>query len=196
MRVLFDFLKTTLLGGVFILLPAWLLILALIKSVGQLQKLVSPLSAQLPETYALPGLLAAALLLALCFVTGLLIRTAIGRYVRDAIETRILERVPGYGLLRGITAGFTGADSGQSLQPAFMESGENLVLAVVVERHGDHCTVFVPSAPAATSGSIQIVPAGKVHTLNVALTKALTCVTHYGSGYGDLLATADLASRK
>jgi hypothetical protein len=95
MKQLLTFLKATLLGGVIFVLPAWLAVLLVAKGLKQLQVLVTPVSSHLPESVGHPRLLAVILLLALCFVVGLIIQTAIGAQVKRVVEQRVLEKLPG-----------------------------------------------------------------------------------------------------
>ena len=96
MKQLLTFLKATLLGGVIFVLPAWLAVLLVAKALTKLQVLVKPVSTHLPESVGHPRLLAVILLLALCFVIGLIIQTAIGAQVKRMVERRVLEKLPGY----------------------------------------------------------------------------------------------------
>ena len=86
MKQLLTFLKATLLGGVIFVLPAWLAVLLVAKALTKLQVLVKPVSTHLPESVGHPRLLAVILLLALCFVIGLIIQTAIGAQVKRMVE--------------------------------------------------------------------------------------------------------------
>ena len=148
MKQLLTFLKATLLGGVIFVLPAWLAVLLVAKALTKLQVLVKPVSTHLPESVGHPRLLAVILLLALCFVIGLIIQTAIGAQVKRMVEQRVLEKLPGYTTLRGFAAQLSEFEKTSNFQPALIEIEDALVPGFFVEQHtNDRCTVFCPIGP-------------------------------------------------
>lgn len=102
MQKILSFIKTTLLGGVLVILPVWLTVLLLVKVLMKLEIFVKPVSSHLPREAAHPRIIAILLLLALCFAVGAMLRTAIGRQVEHALEDKVLSRLPGYKTLRGM----------------------------------------------------------------------------------------------
>ena len=94
MKQLLDFLKTTLLGGVLLVLPAWLAVLLVVKAVIHLQVFVKPVATHLPESAAHPRVIAVLLLIAMCSAVGLFIQTAIGAQAKHLAERHLLEKLP------------------------------------------------------------------------------------------------------
>ena len=76
MKVLAEFTKTTLVGGVLVILPVYVTILLLAKAVKGLLALLTPVTAQLPAAVQFRQLAAALLLIAVCFVVGLVCERA------------------------------------------------------------------------------------------------------------------------
>src|SRR6476469_7006687 len=58
MKRLLAFLKATLLGGVIVVLPAWLAVLLVLKALAHLQIFVKPITKHLPHAIGHPRLLA------------------------------------------------------------------------------------------------------------------------------------------
>src|SRR5439155_14700975 len=110
MKHTFPFLKTTLMGGLLVLLPLWLMALLIAKAVGLIKSLAAPIVAQLPDQLHFPTLIAVLLLLAVSFLTGLIMRTAVGERIAGAIESHFLNRIPGYTFIRGLTRRFVGEE--------------------------------------------------------------------------------------
>lgn len=188
MQKLLSFLKATLLGGALVVLPAWLAMLLLLKAVVHLGGLVKPVSANLPESVRHPIIIASLLMLLVCFLVGVLIRTAIGHQVRHAFEANLLERLPGYSTIRNVAAQIGQLEKGSGFKPAFVEIEDALCICFIIEEHpGDLRTVFVPSSPTPAAGSIYIIAASRVHPLDVPVTTALKCVTRWGTGSSELL---------
>ena|SRR5438067_5395591 len=101
MKTITKFLKVTLVGGLLVVLPVWVSLLLLLKAIkGAL--------AMLPETVVHEKVVALGLLLVICFVVGLLIRTQLGKRFGDWLSHHILDRIPGFSLMRGMTRQFAG----------------------------------------------------------------------------------------
>src|SRR5262245_11098312 len=105
MKDILGFIKTTLIGGALVILPLALVAILLQKALGTAHKALQPLASHLPGGPILPDLLAAGLVVAVCFIAGMIVRTAIGRRFRDVLERRLYDRVPGYKLLKAVGGG-------------------------------------------------------------------------------------------
>ena len=107
MKTLAEFTKTTLIGGVLIILPIYVAVLLLAKAVKGLLALLAPVTAQLPAGVEFRQIAAILLLVAVCFVVGLVVRTGPGLRAKNAFEQAVLEKLPGYTFVRGFakTAG-------------------------------------------------------------------------------------------
>jgi uncharacterized membrane protein len=161
-----------------------------------LQVLVKPVSTHLPESVGHPRLLAVILLLALCFVIGLIIQTTIGAQVKRMVEQRVLEKLPGYTTLRGFAAQLSEFEKTTNFQPALIEIEDALVPGFFVEQHmNDRCTVFVPSVPTPMAGALYIIATSRVHRLDLPAIKVMQCISKWGSGSDELVAALDAKNR-
>jgi uncharacterized membrane protein len=182
MRQTFSFLKTTLIGGLVVVLPVWLVGFVLIRGLGQIKSAIEPLTNNVTHAFAPPIAIAALVLLFSCFAIGLLIQTASGGRLVGTVERRLAESLPGYGLFRGLTLGVTGGGAGHAVKPALVGSEDDMAFGIIIERANGFSTIFIPSAPSATSGSVRIVLDSNVHPLDVPLRKVLSSMSHYGEG--------------
>ena len=183
MRGLAEFTKTTLIGGVLVILPVYLSILLLGKTVAGLLALISPVTKHLPATMEFRQVVAILILIFLCFLAGLMVRTGPGLRAKNAIERHLLERIPGYTLIRGFAARVAGRQEDETFAVALVEIEEALVPAFIVEEHEDGCfTVFVPSVPTPAAGTIYILPKERVHLVDIPFAKAATVITKWGAG--------------
>jgi len=189
MRGLAEFTKTTLIGGVLVILPIYVSVLLLLKTLAGVVALISPVTAQLPAGTQLRQLVAALIVLAACFVAGLVVRTAPGMRAKNALETYLLERIPGYTLVRGLAGRVAGRDDTEVFAVALAEIEEALVPAFIVERHEDgRYTVFVPSVPTPAAGAVYILPPERVHLVDVPFTQAVAVISQWGAGSSRLVA--------
>ena len=102
-----KFLKTTIIGGFFVLLPVVVVLLLLSLAVATVITAIDPLMEILPIKgvggLALTTLAAILLLLVFCFLTGLLVQMRIGRLGKEWVERLLLERLPGYIMFKNLT---------------------------------------------------------------------------------------------
>jgi uncharacterized membrane protein len=189
MKVLVEFLKTTLIGGLLIVVPTYLAVLLLAKAVGGLLALLGPIVALLPQGIQHFGrILAIVLVVLVCFVLGLIARTAIGRRAIEAFERHVLERLPGFALLRSVVRRVSGAGDEAQFQPVLVEIEEALTPGFIVEEIGDdRFVVLVPSVPTPAAGSLYILPRERVHWVDVPITEAIAVITRWGAGTSGLL---------
>jgi uncharacterized membrane protein len=195
MHQIITFLKITLLGGALVVLPAWLAVLLLLHAFLQLKVFVKPVSTHLPESVGHPMVVATVLMVALCFFVGAIIRTAIGRRLRQSVELNLLDKVPGYTAIRRVAEQLSNLEENHGFKPALIEIDDALAPGFIVEEHADgRCTVFLPSSPAPAAGRILIIAAIRAHPVDVPVTKMFACITKWGTNSGELLAA--LASEK
>jgi uncharacterized membrane protein len=189
---LFTFLKTTILGGLLVIIPLFLVYLILAEAVDLLVSIVQPIAEMLPkdwiETEREARILSFLLLVALCFLTGLVTRTHIGISVGNWLERTVLHRMPGYRIARTLTRQFTGSEEANQFAPAVMRFGdEDLVLAYIIEEHDNgYLTLLLPGSPVGTAGGLRYVPGERVKRLKAPLGEVFNCITQYGIGSGPL----------
>ena len=78
MKGLAELTKTTLIGGLLVVLPIYLSILLLAKTLAGIFALLSPVTAAIPAGAQLRQVLAIVIVLAVCLVAGLVVRTRTG----------------------------------------------------------------------------------------------------------------------
>ena len=178
-----------LIAGVLFVLPVYLAILLLLKAAKSLGGLVKPLTRLVPEWFPAENLLSFLLVLLVCLLVGMALRTSIGRTARTRIEHSLLQKIPGYTLFRSMTRQIAGDSQETAWKPALVEIEDALVPAFIVEELDDgRFTVFVPSVPTPLAGAIYILTAARVHPVNVPFTQAIKAITRWGSGSKELVA--------
>jgi uncharacterized membrane protein len=191
-----EFLVTTLVGGLLIVLPLYLTVLVLLKGMQSLAALVRPLAMLLPAWLPAENLLSLALVLVVCFLIGVAVRTRVGGILRQWMDRAVFERLPGYGLFRSLTQRLAGEGRENVWKPALVEIEEALVPAFIIEEVADdRFTVFVPSVPTPLAGAVYILSRERVHPLDVSFTQAIKSISRWGSGSKDLVAAMTKAPR-
>lgn len=186
------FLAKALLGGLLIIVPIYLAILVLLKGMKSVMGLVRPFALLLPEWFPAEKALSLLLVLIICILVGVAVRTRMGRMARERIERSFFERIPGYALFRSLTQQLAGENRGNVWKPALVDIEEALVPAFIIEEFEDgRYTVFVPSIPTPLAGAVYVLERKRVHPLDVPFTQALQVVSRWGSGAKDLVAAME-----
>jgi uncharacterized membrane protein len=187
------FLKTTILGGVLVLLPLLIIVAAVQKAFGIAVSILEPIENLLPGLTVLgvrlPYVMAALIIVLICFLAGLLARTELGTRFRRNLERRVLDRIPGYAMFRSMVSGTLPTD--QPVDVALVEMEGMQCIAFVMERNPNgYVTLFVPSAPTPTAGSVFFVEASRVQVIDASIKDALNCISRLGMGSGPALQRA------
>lgn len=183
-----EFLKSTLISGVLVILPFGLAAMVLLKIVDMISPLATPLARWVPHGLRFPTLIASLILLFVCLAVGLLAQTRAGRGAGKSVESAILNRIPGYSMVRILTRRIGNVEESEEFSPALVEIEEALVPGFVVEEHPDgRYTVFVPSAPTPAVGTVYIIARKRVHILDVSFIKTVRCVSSWGVGSKELV---------
>ena len=192
MKRISEFVLSRLVAGVLVVAPIYLAALLLLRAMKSLADLMKPFATLLPKWIPAEQVLSLLLVLAICFLIGIAVRTATGRAARERIEDSLFQRIPGYSLFRSLTQRLAGEERDAAWTPALAEIEEALVPAFIIEELDDgRFTVFIPSVPTPLAGSIYILTPDRVHPLSVPFTQAIKAVSRWGSGSKDLVAAME-----
>lgn len=178
-------LRRALLDGAMVVLPIGAVVLLVLGIVNRLECAADPLSG----TFGHPAILAVVALVALCAAIGLAIRSAVGRRSREMLEALLLERIPGYRLVKAFAGdGPLLQRGGRSMRPALAAIEEGQCPALVMDEFADgRLLVFVPGSPAPMSGAIYIFTPDKVVLLEVPLLPFLKSISSWGLGLREIV---------
>ncbi len=192
MKKALVFVAKAVLAGLLVVVPIYLAVLVLLKGMKSVGQLVRPFARLLPDWFPAEQAMSLLLVLMICFLIGVAIRTRAGRVVRERIERGFFQRIPGYALFRSLTQRLAGQDQESTWKPALVEIEDALVPAFIIEEFEDgRYTVFVPSIPTPLAGAVYILDRKRVHPLDVPFTEALKAVSRWGSGAKDLVAAME-----
>jgi uncharacterized membrane protein len=191
-----KFLKTTLLGGLFVLLPLLLLWVGLKEIAGLLEAMAAPIADLIADLFppgifddlTAPGVVATALIIGASLILGLAARSAWLSSIGRKIENSVLNKVPMYRMLKVISSSLIGADSG-SVRPALIMDGSGGGdPCYVVEKYEDgRATVLLPWSPASFAGSIKIVQQSELEYLSCSLEEFSRALSRIGVGVEECL---------
>ncbi|MGV6806880.1 MAG: DUF502 domain-containing protein [bacterium] len=197
------FFSITLLGGATVVLPVVVFLLILQWLIGFLADITSPVTELVTDNTPLNDFLtviiALAVLLAICFATGLFIRTGVGDWFSEMVHRSLTRFAPGYKTIRELFVQMLGGSSENNLlkgEPViariFGADCPVSVTAIVTSRHASGwMTVFVPTAPFPTSGVTYHLPPECIDRLpGVTVEEAMRTIVSCGAGSAALLSEA------
>lgn len=185
MKTLVSFIRTTITGGILFLLPLILLIILLNKVFTILIKISYPISKRLPDfILGLDGsiIVAVILLIFICFISGLLFRSPYVKKIVGSLEENLLNNIPGYTLVKAITADTLGEKTDHMMSPVLIRDGDSWNFALLVEEGEKLSTVFIPDAPRLDAGELKIIPTESFKKLDVSTNIFARSIKNYGKG--------------
>jgi uncharacterized membrane protein len=184
---MWQFIKTTALGGVIFLLPVTVLAILFRAAYNFVKEPLTPLAALSPiQTFGGVGIatvMALVLIFSLCFLSGLVIRTAWAQTLLEQFDSHFLGKIPGYAFLRSLFYEISGrpVETGLNLALAWIE--ECWQPAVVQEElENGWLVVFVPQAPTPFSGAIYYLPPDRVKKLAASSAEMFKAMARFGVG--------------
>jgi uncharacterized membrane protein len=192
---MWRFIRTTILGGLLILLPVTFLTIIITVFSGVynvIKEPLEPLAALCPfqtlSGVGIAALMTLVLIVALCFLTGLVIRTAWAQNMLERFDANFLGRVPFYTLGRSLLFEISGRQ---------YETGVNYVLAriqegwqpgvMMEELENGWLVVFVPQIPNVFSGSLFYLTPDRVQRIETTSVAILKAMARFGVGSRALL---------
>lgn len=194
-----NFIKTTLLGGLFVLLPLMLLWLGLQEIAGLLVAMAAPIADALtglfPTDYfdnlSNSGVVAFFLIAGASFVVGLAARSEWMAGLGRSFENKILVNIPMYRMLKIISSALIDTDA-SDVDPALLTDGSGGGdPCYVIEKHDDgRATILLPWSPASFAGTIKIVQQSDLEILSCSLDEFSRCLSQMGVGVEDCMNAA------
>jgi uncharacterized membrane protein len=186
MRGIYQFLKSTMLGGLIIVVPVLVLVAVVAWAADLAIKVVLPLFEWLPDKsvggVSLALMAAIGSLIGGCFLVGLFAETAVMRFLGDRAERWALS-VPGYALMKNVGASFVGIEGKHPVRTVLIRFQASWQLGFLMETLNDgRHVVFVPGVPRALVGTLHIVAAERVEFMAMSVPAALDTLGRLGVG--------------
>jgi uncharacterized membrane protein len=188
-----DFIKATVIGGVFFLIPLAVVVVVVGKLVHVMKGVAGTLAPLLPvDTHIgalVLNLLAVLVILGFCFLAGLAAQRAHAKKIVAKLETTLLAALPGYAFVKGFGDNLRRSDEiSESFIPVAVHFDDYSQLAFEIEREPNgNVAVYLPSAPNPWSGTVVYVTPERVIRLSMTLNEALKNIRMLGKGSAAIL---------
>jgi uncharacterized membrane protein len=187
-----KFLKTTMVGGILFLVPIIIFIAVIGKALELTKKLAAPLSVLIPldsiGNIAMVNLLALCIVLLICFLAGLAAKSTLARKSIGNLESRVLSKIPVYGLLKSKIDAIVQPEKAEGMKPVLARFDDSWQIAFEVERIQEGgVAIYLPGAPDPWSGSVCFVTEDRIQPLELTLLPVLRILKGLGKGSNDQL---------
>ena len=194
MKTISQFVKTTIVGGLFFMAPIVVLFIIIAKAFDYAKKGLNVVLVHVPAASDLSAGAATALsvlvVALVCFLAGLVARSVTAQRVVNALESSVLSKIPAYEYLKQESASALGVAEIGELPVVFVPMEGGWQLGVRTEAlSNDLISVFIPGAPDPHSGSVFFFSADSVRPAGVKMAAALNCLRRCGAGASALSAT-------
>lgn len=183
---MFQFFKTTALGGILFLIPVVILIAVFTKAHQMISKVTTPVLAIMPVErvvgIVIVDLLALALLLLICFLAGLAAKTPRAGKLVASLESDFLSQVPGYELAKTKLTTQLRFEKDEATT-VLVRFDDQWQIGFEVERiAGEKVVVHLPGAPDPWSGAVTIVTDDRISRLGSKQLATLSVFKQLGQG--------------
>jgi uncharacterized membrane protein len=197
-----DFLKATIIGGIWFLLPVAVVLLVLSHALRLTLGLVRPIShgLELDRLGAVAGigvttLLAVLMLVVISFLAGMAGRTRLGGRASRWVEETLVGGLPQYRMFKTMAEGFAQVEDAGGLKPALVSIDGGWRIAYTLEPLANGwVAVFLPTAPTPMTGAVVYMPADRVRPLDITMVQATALVKRLGIGSAEALRGMDLTA--
>jgi len=187
MKTLTQFVRTTIVGGLFFLAPIVVLIVILAKALDFAKKSLNAVFVYIPAASELSAgaatVLSVTIVALVCLLAGLVAHTVIAQRLINLLESSLLSKIPGYDYLKQESASALGVAEIAELPVVFVPMEGGWQLGVQTEAlSGGLVSIFVPGAPDPHSGSVFFFSKDNVRPAGIKLAVALNCLRRCGAG--------------
>ena len=188
-----QFFISAVVGGLLVILPVVLFLFAMSWLFGLIHNFINPLTIMLDQTarnMIVADSIVILLLIILCFVVGMIVRTKLGKWIYTLLDSKLLMKAPGYSIITETVTQFIGNKKSPFSSAALVQIFDNevMVSAFVTDEHQDGSfTVFVPTGPNPTSGNIYHLPGKLVHPIDAPVEDLMRSIISCGAGSSALV---------
>jgi uncharacterized membrane protein len=196
MKNLRILIRTTLIGGIVFLIPLVFVVAIVGKGIQIMKSVAIPIGNMIPVAHvagiAVVPILTALLMILSCLIAGGLARSPGGQKIYKKLDAALLQVIPGYAWIKGVTGDIRDEDAEEVLKPVCVALDDQLQLAFEVDRSEDGLVaVYVPGAPDPRSGTVSYVTSDRIRPVNASFKAVAKICKNLGRGSAAVLAGED-----
>jgi uncharacterized membrane protein len=187
MKKLVSFIKDRIITGIVIIVPIAVIVIIMSDTIKKLITLTSPITDNIEIGGTLvKGIIAGILLIILLglffFISGLFLKTYLGKRFKNWLERTILENIPFFNTINHVIQQITGMEKGNyAAVEISLFSNENKLLGVHTDTLPDgRFVVYVPFSPIVNVGHVYLVSRENVKILDIKLKDFMDIISKIG----------------
>ena len=194
---MFIFLKNALVRGLVILIPVVLVYLTIRELFKAMVSLATPIADLISSDWVRENdpvwLIALVLIILVALILGLIWSAKPTRRAAEWLESRSLNHLPMYKIMKSLVGAFLNLEDEESFKPACWRHDDGSLEPVfVIGEHGqDMLVVMQPWTPTPFAGSVRVVPRTQIDLVPVSLDEYSLAITHFGLGLSEALKKRD-----
>lgn len=187
-----GFIRNTVIGGIFFLIPIVFVVAVLGKAFKMMKAISVPLSqafgADSVKDVIVVDIITILCLIAFCFLAGLISTTQAGRNLFGTLDSLLRKFVPGYTYLKNLTAEFDTNAASVALKPVLIRLDDQSQIGLEVERTASQqVVVFIPGSPDSRSGNVVVMDGDRVTPIDANLRSVARMFKQFGKDTSLLL---------
>ncbi len=187
MKKLIAFIKGKIVTGVIIIVPIAVICVILAGAIKKLIAVTVPITSKLSlSSVLIETILAVVLVVAILaiffFIGGLVLQTYLGQSLDEWLEDKVLDRIPVYKTIKGVTRQFAGIEKGNhAIVEVDLYGNNNKLLGLLTDTLPDgRYVVYIPFAPVINVGQVHIIAKENVEIVDISFKAATDIITKIG----------------
>jgi uncharacterized membrane protein len=196
MNALQRLIRDTLIGGVLFLIPLVFVVVVFGKAFQIMKVVATPLGKLIAiesfAGFAVVEILTVFIMVLCCLLAGMLARSPWGKKLNEKIDVILLQMIPGYAWVKGMTGEIHDEDAEEVLKPVLVRFDDQFQLAFEVDRAADGLVaVYLPGSPDPRSGAVSYVTGDRIQPVDAKFNAVVKVCKNLGRG-----STAMLSSQR
>ncbi len=184
--------RTTLIGGVLFLIPLVFVVVVFGKAFQIMKVVAAPLGKLITiesfAGFAIVEILTAFVLVLSCLLAGLVARSPWGKKISQKLDAVLLQMIPGYAWVKGMTGEIHDEDAEEVLKPVLVRFDDQFQLAFEVDRAADGLVaVYLPGSPDPRSGAVSYVTGDRIQPVDAKFNAVVKICKNLGRGSTEML---------
>ena len=179
--------RTTLIGGILFLIPLVFIVVFFGKAFQIMKMFAIPVAKLIPYEnlagFIMVDILTVLIILLCCLLAGAIARSSWGRKLSQRLDAALLQTIPAYAWIRGMTGELRDEDAEAVLKPVLVRFDDQQQLGFEVDRNEDGLVaVYFPGSPDPRSGTVSYVTMDRVQPVEAAVAAVTKVQKNLGRG--------------
>jgi uncharacterized membrane protein len=179
--------RTTLIGGIVFLIPFVFVVVFFGKAFQIMKVVATPVSKLIPYDrlvgFIVVDIITVVIIILFCLLAGALARSSWGRKANRKLDAALLQMIPAYAWVKGMTGELRDEDAEDVLKPVLIRFDDQHQLGFEVDRtENGLVAVYLPGSPDPRSGTVSYVTVDRLQPVDAAVAAVTKVQKNLGRG--------------